>query len=61
MIEPLVYVFENLSDELIEGMVRRSTIKELHQIGLILRFITTENQIRWQEITAKTLNIGGNA
>jgi glutaredoxin 3 len=59
MIEPLVCVFENLSDELIEGMVKRSTLKQLDDMQVVLRHTSPETQERWKEITIKTLNIGG--
>jgi glutaredoxin 3 len=59
MIAPLVYVFENLSDELIEGMVKRSTLKQIGDMQVVLRHTSLENQERWKEIITNTLNIGG--
>lgn len=59
MIEPLVYVFENLSDELIEGLVKRSTLKQIADMQVVLRHTSPENQERWKEIITNTLNIGG--
>lgn len=59
--EPLIYVFENLSDELIVGMVKRSTIKQLGDMQVILKLTTPENQKRWENLITKTLNIGGSA
>lgn len=61
MIEPLVYVFENLNDNLIVGMVKRSTIKQLDSIQVVLKYTTPGNQRRWENLIIKTLNIGGKA